>query len=91
MAGRPLGVHPLLLYQEGVKVKEDRVEGEWGWGGGVRSKWTFNPIVYEQPGECECSEFPERPSANKLLFAFACSPPQSTRSNLISSVSLNLF
>ena len=23
VAGRPLGVHPLLLYQEGVKVKEE--------------------------------------------------------------------
>lgn len=45
MAGRPLGVHPLLLYQEGVKVKAD-VVGE-----------TFNLIffIYVQPDEWECS------------------------------------
>lgn len=45
MAGRPLGVHALLFYQEGVKVKE-------GWGGGA-----VDPIysVYARSGERERS------------------------------------
>lgn len=44
VAGRPLGVHALLFYQEGVKVKE-------GWGGAV------DPIysVYARSGERERS------------------------------------
>lgn len=43
MAGRPLGVHPLLLYQEGVKVKADG-----------RSVWTLKltDFVCAQAGEC---------------------------------------
>lgn len=41
MAGRPLGVHALLFYQEGVKVKE-------GWGDAVGP-------VYARSGERERS------------------------------------
>lgn len=56
VAGRPLGVHALLFYQEGVKVKQEW----WGvgmlacWGGGG---WTVDLIysVYARSGERERS------------------------------------
>lgn len=87
MAGRPLGVHALLLYQEGVKVKEDGVEGgREGERGGCHSVWTLNLIdfVYVQPGECECTFQRDSlqinsvgfcvqpPSANQEQFNFLC-------------------
>lgn len=52
VAGRPLGVHPFLLCQKGVKVK-------------IRKKITAERSVYVQPGVCD---FPGLFSANKLFY-----------------------
>lgn len=56
VAGRPLGVHALLFYQEGVKVKKEG--GGLGWWcvcGGVGGTVDLIYSVYARSGERERS------------------------------------
>lgn len=63
MAGRPPGVHPLLLYQEGVKVKADSVDV------------SGTEFVCAQPGECVemiCRETERSPADKQAQLHFLC-------------------